>query len=77
MGETFNRFHRVVRDVSQALDKQIALTISGGDTELDKTLIDRIADPLVHLVRNAIDHGIEAPAERRAPPASPSRVSCA
>nr|WP_315406166.1 chemotaxis protein CheA [uncultured Pseudomonas sp.] len=66
VGETFNRFHRVVRDVSQALDKQIALTISGGDTELDKTLIDRIADPLVHLVRNAIDHGIEAPAERRA-----------
>jgi len=66
VGETFNRFHRVVRDVSQALDKQIALTISGGDTELDKTLIDRIADPLAHLVRNAIDHGIEAPAERRA-----------
>lgn len=66
VGETFNRFHRVVRDVSQALDKQIALSISGGDTELDKTLIDRIADPLVHLVRNAIDHGIEAPAERRA-----------
>ncbi|NER62614.1 chemotaxis protein CheA [Pseudomonas sp. MAFF212427] len=66
VGETFNRFHRVVRDVSQALDKQIALSIHGGDTELDKTLIDRIADPLVHLVRNAIDHGIEAPAERRA-----------
>ena len=66
VGETFNRFHRVVRDVSQALGKQIQLTLSGSDTELDKTLIDRIADPLVHLVRNAIDHGIEPAEERRA-----------
>ncbi|MHA6197953.1 chemotaxis protein CheA [Pseudomonas wadenswilerensis] len=66
VGETFNRFHRVVRDVSQALGKQIQLTLSGSDTELDKTLIDRIADPLVHLVRNAIDHGIEPADERRA-----------
>ncbi|MFJ4372610.1 chemotaxis protein CheA [Pseudomonas japonica] len=66
IGETFNRFHRVVRDVSQALDKQIQLSLSGSDTELDKTLIDRIADPLVHLVRNAIDHGIEPAHERRA-----------
>ncbi|MEE1921486.1 chemotaxis protein CheA [Pseudomonas sp. 148P] len=66
IGETFNRFHRVVRDVSQALGKQIQLTLSGSETELDKTLIDRIADPLVHLVRNAIDHGIEPADERRA-----------
>lgn len=66
IGETFNRFHRVVRDISQGLGKQIQLSLSGSDTELDKTLIDRIADPLVHLVRNAIDHGIESPAERRA-----------
>ncbi|MFD2645787.1 chemotaxis protein CheA [Pseudomonas japonica] len=66
IGETFNRFHRVVRDVSQALNKQIQLSLSGSDTELDKTLIDRIADPLVHLVRNAIDHGIEPADERRA-----------
>lgn len=66
IGETFNRFHRVVRDVSQALNKQIQLTLSGSETELDKTLIDRIADPLVHLVRNAIDHGIEPADERRA-----------
>lgn len=66
IGETFNRFHRVVRDVSQGLNKQIQLSLSGSDTELDKTLTDRIADPLVHLVRNAIDHGIETPDERRA-----------
>ena len=66
IGETFNRFHRVVRDVSQGLNKQIQLSLSGSETELDKTLIDRIADPLVHLVRNAIDHGIESPEERRA-----------
>ena len=66
IGETFNRFHRVVRDVSQGLNKQIQLSLSGSETELDKTLTDRIADPLVHLVRNAIDHGIESPEERRA-----------
>lgn len=66
IGETFTRFHRVVRDVSQGLNKQIQLSLSGSDTELDKTLTDRIADPLVHLVRNAIDHGIESPEERRA-----------
>ncbi|QXH51286.1 chemotaxis protein CheA [Pseudomonas fakonensis] len=66
IGETFNRFHRVVRDVSLTLNKQIQLHLHGGDTELDKTLIDRIADPLIHLVRNAIDHGIEGAEERLA-----------
>ncbi|MFV3404237.1 MULTISPECIES: chemotaxis protein CheA [Pseudomonas] len=66
IGETFNRFHRVVRDVSLTLNKQIQLHLRGGDTELDKTLIDRIADPLIHLVRNAIDHGIEAADQRLA-----------
>lgn len=66
VGETFNRFHRVVRDVSQALDKKIQLTIRGGETELDKSVIDKIADPLTHLVRNAIDHGIEPAAKRLA-----------
>lgn len=66
VGETFNRFHRVVRDVSQELDKKIQLTIRGGETELDKSVIDKIADPLTHLVRNAIDHGIEPAAERLA-----------
>jgi two-component system chemotaxis sensor kinase CheA len=66
VGETFNRFHRVVRDVSQELDKKIILNIQGGETELDKSVIDKIADPLTHLVRNAIDHGIESASERLA-----------
>lgn len=64
IGETFQRFQRVVRDVSQELGKDIRLQISGADTELDKTVVEKIADPLTHLVRNAIDHGIES-AERR------------
>lgn len=61
IGETFNRFNRVVRDVSHELGKDIELTISGGDTELDKSMVEKIGDPLMHLVRNAMDHGIEAP----------------
>ena len=59
IGETFQRFHRVVRDVSKELDKSIELVISGGETELDKSVVEKISDPLMHLVRNAIDHGIE------------------
>ncbi|MGF1643807.1 MAG: chemotaxis protein CheA [Thiotrichales bacterium] len=64
IGETFNRFQRVVRDLSHELDKQIELIITGGDAELDKTVVERIGDPLTHLVRNAIDHGVEASAAR-------------
>ena len=64
IGETFNRFRRVVRDVAQELGKEIELVITGAETELDKSVIEKIGDPLMHLVRNAIDHGIE-PAERR------------
>jgi two-component system, chemotaxis family, sensor kinase CheA len=60
IGDTFNRFHRVVRDVSQQLGKDIHLDIHGAETELDKAVIDKLADPLTHLVRNAIDHGIES-----------------
>jgi two-component system chemotaxis sensor kinase CheA len=66
IGETFARFRRVVRDVSKELGKEIDLVVTGGDTELDKSLVERISDPLTHLVRNAIDHGIESPAERSA-----------
>ncbi|MBD9482000.1 chemotaxis protein CheA [Pseudomonas sp. PDM14] len=66
IGDTFNRFHRVVRDVSQQLGKNIRLDIRGADTELDKSVIDKLADPLTHLVRNAIDHGIESAEQRRA-----------
>ncbi|MEJ1964142.1 MAG: chemotaxis protein CheA [Gammaproteobacteria bacterium] len=64
IGETFNRFSRVVHEVSRELGKEIQLQVSGEDTELDKTLVEKIADPLTHLVRNAIDHGIE-PADVR------------
>jgi two-component system chemotaxis sensor kinase CheA len=64
IGETFNRFQRVVRDVGLELGKNIDLVITGAESELDKTLIEKIGDPLMHLVRNAIDHGIE-PAEQR------------
>lgn len=59
VGDTFNRFQRVVRDVSSELNKDIKLVISGGETELDKTVIEKIGDPLMHLVRNAMDHGLE------------------
>lgn len=65
IGETFSRFQRVVRDVSKDLGKQIELQITGGETELDKTVVEKINDPLTHLVRNALDHGIEMPEERR------------
>jgi two-component system chemotaxis sensor kinase CheA len=60
----FNRFPRLVRDLSQQLGKRIELKMFGEQTELDKTVMEKIGDPLVHLVRNALDHGIEAPAAR-------------
>ena len=60
----FSRFPRMVRDLSQRLGKQIELKMTGGDTELDKTVLEKIGDPLVHLVRNGIDHGIERPEVR-------------
>ena len=64
IGDTFNRFQRVVRDVSRDLGKDIELTIVGAETELDKTVVEKIGDPLMHLVRNSMDHGIENPDER-------------
>ncbi|HLA35832.1 MAG TPA: chemotaxis protein CheA [Rhodocyclaceae bacterium] len=66
IGETFNRFHRVVRDISKELGKDIELAISGAETELDKTVVEKIGDPLMHLVRNSMDHGIESAEVRRA-----------
>ena len=65
IGATFGRFQRVVHDVAREIGKDIRLVLSGEDVELDKTLVERIGDPLTHLVRNAIDHGIEAPEVRR------------
>ncbi|HYB64834.1 MAG TPA: chemotaxis protein CheA [Steroidobacteraceae bacterium] len=64
IGFAFSRFPRLVRDVAQRLGKQIDLKLTGEQTELDKTVLERIGDPLVHLVRNSIDHGIEMPEER-------------
>ena len=62
----FSRFPRLVRDLTRRAGKQVDLVITGADTELDRTVIDEIGDPLVHIIRNALDHGIEAPEERRA-----------
>jgi two-component system chemotaxis sensor kinase CheA len=62
--QVFNRFPRMVRGLARDLDKEIDLEIIGADTELDRTVIDEIGDPLVHLIRNSVDHGIETPGER-------------
>lgn len=61
IGKVFNKFPRVVRDLARQLNKEVELTIHGEETELDKSVIEEIGDPLVHLVRNAVDHGIELP----------------
>jgi len=65
IGATFNRFQRVVHDVAREIGKDIELQVNGEDTELDKTVVEQIGDPLTHLVRNAIDHGIESTELRR------------
>ncbi len=64
--KVFGRFPRVVRDLARSLKKEIRLDLIGEDTDLDKNLVEALADPLVHLVRNAVDHGIESPDERAA-----------
>ena len=66
IGTTFSKFKRLVRDLSSELGKDILLVTDGGETELDKTVIERLNDPLVHLIRNCIDHGIEPPGVREA-----------
>ena len=63
---TFERFRRLVHDLGRSLHKEVELTFEGADTELDKTVIDQLNDPLVHLIRNSMDHGIETPEARRA-----------
>ncbi|MDJ0784095.1 MAG: chemotaxis protein CheW [Desulfosarcinaceae bacterium] len=65
IGNVFNKFPRVVRDLARSLGKKVELTLEGKDVELDKTIIEAIGDPLTHLVRNAVDHGIESPETRR------------
>jgi len=76
IGATFNRFQRVVHDVARELGKDIRLDVSGEDTELDKTVVEKIGDPLTHLVRNAMDHGIE-PADVRAARGKPAQGTVA
>ena len=66
VSQVFNRFPRMVRDVTKELNKEINLTIEGEETELDRTVIDEIGDPIMHLLRNSLDHGIEMPSEREA-----------
>lgn len=73
IGATLQRFERVVRDVSRDLGKDIVLAISGGDTELDKSVVEKLGDPLMHLVRNAMDHGIE-PKELRVARGKPAQA---
>ena len=65
MNHAFGRFARLVRDTSQRLGKDVRLEVTGGEAELDKSMIEKLVDPLTHLVRNALDHGVEPPAERR------------
>lgn len=72
VGETFNRFNRVIRDINRDSGKDIELVINGGDTELDKNVVEKIGDPLMHLVRNSADHGIEKP-ELRVERGKPAR----
>ena len=64
IGKVFNKFPRMVRDLSRELHKEIELVISGEETELDKSIVEEIGDPLVHIIRNSCDHGIEAPEDR-------------
>lgn len=65
VSQIFSRFPRLVRDLSRSLDKHIELTIKGEDTELDKSVIEDLLDPLIHLVRNSIDHGVESTGDRK------------
>lgn len=78
--QLFNRFPRFVRDLAQKAGKQVDLTVEGQETELDRSVIEQIGDPLIHLLRNALDHGIEPPEERQRlgkPPAGRVRLAAA
>ena len=72
VGETFSRFRRVVRDTASSLGKEVNFEIVGGEAELDKSMVEKIADPLMHLVRNSLDHGLEPPQERVAAGKAPA-----
>lgn len=76
IGSTFSKFKRLVRDLSQELGKEIELETFGAETELDKTVIEKLNDPLVHIIRNSIDHGVEMPDVRLAAGKSPVGTVC-
>ena len=76
IGPLFDRFHRVIRDLKQASDKEVSLRTEGEKTELDKRMIDELGDPLIHLIRNAVDHGLESPGAERPPASLGSGPSC-
>ncbi len=65
IGESFTRYHQVARDIASKLKKALRLAIEGGDTESNKSVVEKISNPLMHLVRNALAHGLEAPAQRQ------------
>src|SRR6185312_7550012 len=65
IGQVFDRFPRLVRDVAKARGKEVQLDISGAETDLDKTIVDEVGEPLMHLLRNSVDHGIEPPDVRQ------------
>ena len=65
IGTIFNRFPRMVRDLAQSQNKKLDFIIEGADTELDRTIIEQVRDPLTHILRNAVDHGIEPPEIRK------------
>jgi two-component system chemotaxis sensor kinase CheA len=67
IGRLFQKYPRIARDLARQLGKEIELVISGEETEIDKTMIDDLSDPLIHLIRNAVDHGIESPDDRVVP----------
>ena len=66
IGPLFRRMARLVRDLSRQFGKQVEMETQGDEIELDRTIVEELADPLMHMVRNALDHGIESPAERQA-----------
>jgi len=76
VGSVFNKFERIVRDLSRSQNKQVKLEVIGQDTELDKTLIEVIKDPMTHLIRNSLDHGLEAPEVREAAGKNPEGLLC-